>query len=87
MIGKIFPLGFFRLLQMIAAPLATVTVAALLFRIAGLAGDEMFASIGTGQVNGIYYPVGKESARWLIGIYLRTGSGARLKPRRDRSTT
>jgi TRAP-type uncharacterized transport system substrate-binding protein len=87
MIGKVFPLGFFRLLQAIAATLATVTIAAMLLPAAGFAGDEMFASVGTGQVNGIYYPVGKAICQ-VVDRNLRTkGSAARLKPHRDRSTT
>jgi TRAP-type uncharacterized transport system substrate-binding protein len=71
MIGKGFPLGFFRLLQAIATTLATVTIAAMLLPATGLAGDEMFASVGTGQVNGIYYPVGKAICQ-VVNRNLRT---------------
>src|SRR5271167_1889041 len=78
MIGKVLRLGFFRLLQAIAALLAMVTVAAMLLPITGLAGDEMFASIGTGQMNGIYYPVGKAICR-VVNRNLRT-DGVRCSP-------
>jgi uncharacterized protein len=78
MIGKVLPLGFFRLLQAIAALLAMVAVAMMLSPIAGLAGDEMFASIGTGQMNGIYYPVGKAICR-VVNRNLRT-DGVRCSP-------
>jgi TRAP transporter TAXI family solute receptor len=78
MIGKVFPLGFFRLLQAIVATLATVTIAAMLLPAAGLAGDEMFASVGTGQVNGIYYPVGKAICQ-VVNRNLRT-DGVRCSP-------
>jgi TRAP transporter TAXI family solute receptor len=78
MMGKVFPVRFFRLLRAIAPPLATVTIAAMLFPVAGLAGDAMFASVGTGQVNGIYYPVGKAICQ-IVNRNLRT-DGVRCSP-------
>ena len=63
MIGKVLPLRFCRLRQIIAA-LAVVMTLAVFLPVNAYAGDEMFASLGTGQMNGIYYPVGNLSARW-----------------------
>jgi TRAP transporter TAXI family solute receptor len=50
----------------------------MLMPAAGLAGDEMFASVGTGEVNGIYYPVGKAICQ-VVNRNLRT-DGVRCSP-------
>jgi hypothetical protein len=43
----------------IAALILIVTGAAAFLPASARAGDDVFASVGTGQINGIYYPVGK----------------------------
>jgi len=51
------------------------------------AGDEVFASVGTGELNGVYYPVGKAICEIVNRDLSTMASAARLKGRRDRSTT
>src|SRR5215831_19948550 len=36
-----------------------LTLAVAILPVSARADDEVFASVGTGQLNGIYYPVGK----------------------------
>jgi len=70
MISKLPPSWSCRLVQGIAALVAIVSVAEIL-PTAASAGEEIFASIGTGQVNGIYYPVGKAICQ-IVNRDLRT---------------
>ena len=55
-----------------------VFTAAAILPVAVQAEDEVFASIGTGQLNGIYYPVGKAICQ-LVNRDLRT-HGVRCSP-------
>jgi len=86
MISKLPPSWSCRLVQGIAALVAIVSVAEIL-PTAASAGEEIFASIGTGQVNGIYYPVGKAICQ-IVNRDLGT-HGVRCSPESrppDRST-
>jgi uncharacterized protein len=77
MIGKVPRFGFFRLAQLISALIAAVTLVEI-FPTAAVAGEEIFASIGTGQMNGIYYPVGQAICK-IVNRNLRT-DGVRCSP-------
>src|SRR6516164_3660958 len=77
MISKLPPSWSCRLVQGIAALVAIVSVAEIL-PTAASAGEEIFASIGTGQVNGIYYPVGRAICQ-IVNRDLRT-HGVRCSP-------
>ena len=58
MISEVLPSWHCGLRPVAAALIAMLTVAGFL-PTAACAADEVFASVGTGQVNGIYYPVGQ----------------------------
>jgi len=58
MINKLSRSWFCQLRPVVAALIAILTCAAEVLPTAATA-NEVFASVGTGQVNGIYYPVGK----------------------------
>ena len=77
MISKASASSLYRLLQLFAALITILTVAEVL-PTAAYPGDEIFASIGTGQVNGIYYPVGKAICQ-IVNRDLRT-QGVRCSP-------
>ena len=77
MISKAHPSSLYRLPQLFAALIAILAVAAVL-PTAAYPGDEIFASIGTGQVNGIYYPVGKAICQ-IVNRDLRA-QGVRCSP-------
>jgi TRAP transporter TAXI family solute receptor len=72
MIHKAPRFGFFRLVRLISALVATVTLVEI-FPTAAVTGEEVFASVGTGQMNGIYYPVGKAICT-IVNRNLRTDS-------------
>ena len=58
--------------------IAIAISAAAVSRSARCAEDEVFASIGTGQLNGVYYPVGKAICQ-IVNRDLRT-NGVRCSP-------
>ena len=59
MINKLFP-WYCRLRPVVVALIVILAGIAQVLPTAALANDkEIFASVGTGQVNGVYYPVGK----------------------------
>ena len=77
-IRKAPPSRLLRLRPFIAALIAIVTGAAAILPTPAGAGDEVFASVGTGELNGIYYPVGKAICQ-IVNRDLRT-FGVRCSP-------
>jgi TRAP transporter TAXI family solute receptor len=78
MIEKVLP-SRSRRIRLVAAALTTILfgVTAVL-PAAARAGDEVFASLGTGELNGIYYPVGKAICQ-IVNLDLST-DGVRCSP-------
>lgn len=63
---------------MVCTPLAMLGIVAAMLPVSARAGQEAFASIGTGELNGIYYPVGKTICQ-IVNRDLRT-YGVRCSP-------
>src|SRR5271165_1943608 len=78
MIAKLLSAWFCQRLLIIASVVVTLIIVAEVLSTAAYAGDEIFASVGTGQVNGIYYPVAKDICR-IVNRDLHT-QGVRCSP-------
>ncbi len=59
MITQIFSTRFSELSTIICGLIAIVFGLAMILPMTARAEDQVFASVGTGQLNGVYYPVGK----------------------------
>jgi TRAP transporter TAXI family solute receptor len=78
MIKKILP-SRSRRIRLVGAALTTILFGAIaVLPAAARAGDEIFASVGTGELNGIYYPVGKAICQ-IVNRDLST-DGVRCSP-------
>ena len=73
MINKAFLTRLLRLPPLFGVLIAIVTGLATNLPLAVRAEDEVFASLGTGQMNGVYYPVGKAICE-IVNRDLRTHS-------------
>ena len=72
-------------MRRVVLAIAIVTVATALLPFPVRATNEVFASIGTGELSGIYYPVGNAICQ-IVNQDLRTdASAARRKRRPDQS--
>jgi uncharacterized protein len=69
---------WFRRLQALSCVLIAIGSSAIWPMVAARAADEVFASIGTGQLNGVYYPVGKAICL-IVNRNLQT-NGVRCSP-------
>jgi uncharacterized protein len=78
MTGKHSAKAVGRLPPVAHALVAMVLAIALILPVAAQAEDEVFASVGTGELNGIYYPVGKAICQ-IVNRDLRT-HGVRCSP-------
>ena len=77
MIGKTAPWRL-SLRPIVPTLLAMLGAIAAILPASARGGEETFASIGTGELNGIYYPVGKAICQ-IVNRYLRT-YGVRCSP-------
>jgi uncharacterized protein len=78
MIDKAFP-SRFRCVRPVVAVLVTILIAvAVALPVTARADAEFFASVGTGELNGIYYPVGKAICQ-IVNRDLST-NGVRCSP-------
>src|SRR6516165_4262417 len=59
MIETVCPLRLRRIRLVVAALTTTLFAVAVIPPATARAGEEVFASVGTGELNGVYYPVGK----------------------------
>jgi TRAP-type uncharacterized transport system substrate-binding protein len=80
MINKAFLRRLRRVPPLVGVLIAIVTGLATNLPLAVRADDEVFASLGTGQMNGVYYPVGKVICE-IVNRDLRTHS-VRCSPSR-----
>jgi TRAP-type uncharacterized transport system substrate-binding protein len=60
--------GLCRVRSVVALVIAILTSVVAVVPVPARAGAEVFASIGTGETNGIYYPVARRSAGSSTGI-------------------
>ena len=70
--------GLCRVRSVVALVIAILTSVVAVVPVPARAGAEVFASIGTGETNGIYYPVGKAICR-IVNRDLAT-HGVRCSP-------
>ena len=70
--------GLCRVRSVVALVIAILTSVVVVVPVPARAGAEVFASIGTGETNGIYYPVGK--AIWRIVNRDLSTHGVRCSP-------
>ena len=78
MTGKPSTKSVDRLRPVVHALVAMLFAAAAILPVAAQAEDEVFASVGTGELNGIYYPVGKAICQ-IVNRDLST-DGVRCSP-------
>src|SRR5215472_6679868 len=86
MIETVRPSRLRRIRLVVAALTTTLFGVAVVPPATARAGEEVFASVGTGELNGIYYPVGKAICEIVNRDLSIDGVRARLKQRPDRST-
>ena len=78
MINQAVRPGLCRVRSVVALVIAILTSVVAVVPVPARAGAEVFASIGTGETNGIYYPVGKAICR-IVNRDLST-HGVRCSP-------